>query len=57
MIINNEMIIIVRSPYYRLKKKKRLEKSKHIKHVNNIITVDQKNQCQVWLSLEAEVKQ
>ena len=46
MIINNEMIIIVQSPYlYRLKKEN--DKSKHIKLVNNnIITVDQKNQCQ-----------
>ena len=39
------MIIIVRSPYlYRLKKEN--DKSKHIKLVNNIIIVDQKNQCQ-----------
>ena len=35
MIINNEMIIIVRSPYlYRLKKEN--DKSKHIKLVNTV---------------------
>ena len=50
------MIIIVQSPYlYRLKKKTINQNTLNMLII--IITVDQKNQCQVWLSLEAEVKQ